>query len=164
MAPFFPSSFSRRRRESHCEASPAPQNLKLHLVQISSQPCFLPFPPPSRFSSSLPFTTDIFLDPGSWSVTVTVPCPFPCSVLSCSVLPCPALPGLLAALQAALQMQSCSSYSLVRSGFFSLSFSFTPVYPPSSACHGSGMSSQCLPTRSRAMHITRFPILGFQAL
>lgn len=74
----------------------------LHLVQISSQPCFHPFPP-SRFSSSLPFTTDIFLDPGSWSVTVTVPCPFHpllCPVLSCPILSCPALscPACLACL------------------------------------------------------------------
>lgn len=117
----------------------------LHLVQISSQPCFHPFPP-SRFSSSLPFTTDIFLDPGSWSVTVTVPCPFHpllCPVLSCPILSCPALPGL-PGLLAALQMQSCSSYSLVRSVFFSLilpkrpQFTFPQAHTMGLGCHRSG--------------------------
>lgn len=33
------------RAQSICRASPAPQNLAQHLVQISSQPCFHPFPP-----------------------------------------------------------------------------------------------------------------------
>lgn len=133
MAPFFPSSFScRRRRESHCRASPAPQNLALHLVQISSQPCFHPFPP---FAVLILATLHYRHLSGSWVLVSNSngALPFPpcsvlsCPVLSCPVLPCPALPGL----PAALQMQSCSSYSLVRSGLLFV-FQFSSSKPPSS--------------------------------
>lgn len=94
MAPFFPSSFScRRRRESHCRASPAPQNL----CAASSSNIFttlLPSIPP--LAVLILATLHYRHLSGSWVlVSNSKQCPAlstPCSVLSCPVLSCPALP------------------------------------------------------------------------
>lgn len=152
MAPFFPSSFSCRRRRcesaEHLQSQPSPTKP----CAASSSNIFttlLPsIPPPSRFSSSLSFTTDIFLDPGCWSVTVTVPCPFlppalSCPVLSCLVLSSPAWPGL-PCLACPLPCK-CNHvhpipwFEVV--SFYCFLLPIPPVHLSSSAYHGSGMSS-----------------------